>query len=160
MSGDDERRPHQRLRVLVLYHSRHGNTRFLAEAIAAATGANRLEIGRGLRLRETYDLVFLGSPVRFGGPAGPVRAFARRLGPALSAAAIAPFCCCAVWPGLFFRRIRCLFAPRRILPGIAFRSPLRRDERTEARRAVSWARRALRQHRRTGPERDERRAPR
>ena len=79
-------------RILVLYHSRHGNTRLLAEAIAAATGAALLVLSEGRRRGDqpalrACGLLFLGGPVHFGGPAAPLRALAHRPWPAEAAGA-------------------------------------------------------------------------
>lgn len=106
-------------KVLVLYYSQTGNTKVVAEAIAAQLGADMEEIvavdpydgdfqatiGRCLQEREAgvlpevqplkanlsaYDIIFLGYPVWFGTYAPPVTALLGQID--LSGKKVVPFC--------------------------------------------------------------------
>ena len=91
-------------KALVVYYSRSGNTRAVAEAIHAAVGGDIVELqpvtpypeayrATSLKHRighiEAYDVVFVGSPNWWGSVAGPVRTFLSEYD--LAGKRIAPF---------------------------------------------------------------------
>jgi flavodoxin len=111
-------------RILVVYYSRTGTTRLVAEQVANALGADieevsdranrmgrlgyfrslfegtfrrRSEIGPPVHELETYDLVLLGSPVWTGSVSSPVRSFIRRHRDRMKAVGF--FCTCGGWRG-------------------------------------------------------------
>lgn len=74
------------MNAVVVYESRYGNTKAVAEAIAGEVGA----AGHAVELRDvrdrgaepTGDILFVGSPVHLGSVTGRVRRFVRSLDPA------------------------------------------------------------------------------
>jgi flavodoxin len=75
------------VRVIVVYDTKYGNTKLVAEKIAAGTGE-----GEGIEtaisdVEETdpkdavdYDAIVIGSPTHFGGPARGINKFIDKLG--------------------------------------------------------------------------------
>ncbi len=75
------------MKGVIVYESHYGNTKLVAEAIAAALTAAGHE-AELRNVREKYpapprgDLLFLGSPVRFGAVSGKVKDYVQKLDPA------------------------------------------------------------------------------
>jgi flavodoxin len=68
------------MRTVVLYFSRTGNTKFMAEAIANAIKAPAFDIASSEpAVVEDYDMVILGTPVEGFRPSKDALAFAERL---------------------------------------------------------------------------------
>lgn len=63
------------MNIAVRYYTRSGNTKKLAEAIAAAAGVEAQEVS--VPLAEKVDVLFLGSSVYAGGVDEAVKAFVR-----------------------------------------------------------------------------------
>jgi len=80
------------MNALVAYYSESDNTKKLAGALAAGLGtqALRLETVDPGAL-DGYDLICIGSPVQYGGPAEKVRDFISRM-PMLKGKPCAAFC--------------------------------------------------------------------
>ena len=78
------------MRALVLYYSKTGNTRKVAEAIAAELDARLRTIDDPGDIA-AFDLICIGTPVYLFSPAGKVKSFLRRL-PRLDGKKVAGFC--------------------------------------------------------------------
>jgi flavodoxin len=72
------------LKAVVVYDTYYGNTKRVAEAVADELKAEGHEVD--LRsVRDDYpappmgDLMFVGSPIRFGGPTGRIKKFVKKL---------------------------------------------------------------------------------
>jgi hypothetical protein len=153
-------------KTAVLFYSRTGNTRMIAEAIAAAIGAALIELHLlrseldagfvGLPqavlwallgsppivdppevVEEEYDLLFVGTPVWFGRPAAPLRRFLAE--GRVQAKRIAVFCCCSLLRGGVFRHLAASFIPGSVIATTSFRAPMLHDEIRAGERARSWA---------------------
>ena len=91
------------MKTCVLYFSRTGNTKRMAEAIAEATKAPTFNIASSEpSIAENYDLLILGTPVEGFRPAMETVAFVERLPKAEGKKAIL-FCTCALWKGRTFK---------------------------------------------------------
>lgn len=137
------------LRTAVFYYSRRGGTRMIAEAVAAATGAELRPVeaikeppaGGPAGPAPACDLAFLGTPARLGWMPPAVRRFCARAG---RPGAVALFCTGRFGRGRLFRRLKAALPGTRCLAEAAFRSPLVGDERAELARARAWARQVVR----------------
>ena len=86
----------------VLYFSRTGNTKSMAEAIAEAIKAPVFAImSSDPSVVEGFDLVIVGTPVEGFNPAKETTAFLERLPKTEGKKAIL-FCTCALWKGRTF----------------------------------------------------------
>jgi len=80
------------MRALVAFYSESDNTKKLADALASGLGTQAMRLEAvDVRTLSSYDLICLGSPVQYGGPASKVRDFIARM-PALSGKSCAAFC--------------------------------------------------------------------
>ena len=94
------------MKPCVLYFSRTGNTKQLAEAISDLTNAPIFDIASSEpSIVENYDLVILGTPVEGFKPAKETVAFVERLPKAEDKKAIV-FCTCRLWKGSTFDVLR------------------------------------------------------
>jgi flavodoxin len=85
------------MKPVVLYFSRTGNTKRLAEAIAQQTNAPIFSITSSEpNIVEAYDTIILGTPVEGSSPAKETRAFVERLPLAQGKKAIV-FCTCRMF---------------------------------------------------------------
>lgn len=85
------------MRALVIYYSKTGNTKKIAEAIAAELDATLRTIDEPGDIT-FFDLVCVGTPVRFFLPTERMRSFLRRL-PKLDGQKVAGFCTMAIGGG-------------------------------------------------------------
>jgi flavodoxin len=91
------------MKTCVLYFSRTGNTKRMAEAIAESTKAPAFDIASSEpSVVENYDLLILGTPVEGSSPAKETLAFIERLPKADDKKAIL-FCTHALWKGSTFK---------------------------------------------------------
>lgn len=80
------------MRALVAYYSESDNTKKLAEALASGLGTQAVPLAAvDPGTLSGYDLVCIGTPVQYGGPARKVRDFLSRM-PALPGKKCAAFC--------------------------------------------------------------------
>ncbi|MBU1132103.1 NAD(P)H-dependent oxidoreductase [Patescibacteria group bacterium] len=156
------------MKILVIYYSLDGNTKFISEKIAESIGADILELkpkkelvpasgflryfwgGRqaimgGKPELESlekncadYDLVFLGTPVWALKYAPPVNTFFSNV--KLENKKIALFCCHGGAPGGTLNKMKKRLAGNEFVGAIDFREPLKHDKEAEAKRAAEWAR--------------------
>jgi len=153
-------------RILVIYYSHEGNTRFVAQTIAEAVGADLLELkprkelrpqglmkyawGGGQVMMKTrpelqpldrdpaaYDLLFIGTPVWAWNYAPPLRSFIHSA--RLSGKQVALFCCHGGDPSKTLPNMIKALEGNEVLGALDLRSPLDHREET-ARRAADWAR--------------------
>jgi flavodoxin len=159
------------MQILVVYFSLNGNTRLMAEQIAAATGAERLELkpvnpvpDRGFRKYiqggrqvltgaepeleplgvdpAAYDVLFIGTPVWAGTLAPALRTFLRDV--TLTGKTIALFCCHGGGgPARTFKRMRAALAGNRVVAETAFRDPRTHATANQTAEAERWARAVL-----------------
>jgi len=156
----------QNPRILVVYYSFEGNTRLIAQAIAAATGAETLELtprkeiathgfmkffwgGRQAVMKiqpelepfevdpKIYDLLFIGTPVWAFTYALPLRAFFSKC--CLAGKKVAFFCCNDGGKGKTFENFRKALNGNEILGEIEFVAPLKRNREQAVSRAKEWA---------------------
>jgi flavodoxin len=91
------------MKICVLYFSRTGNTKRMAEAIAEATKAQTFDIASSEpSVAENYDLLILGTPVEGARPAMETVAFVERLPKTEGKKAIL-FCTHRLWKGSTFK---------------------------------------------------------
>jgi flavodoxin len=91
------------MRTCVLYFSRTGNTKRMAEAISDSTKAPAFDIASSeSSVVENYDLLILGTPVEGSRPAEEILAFVERLPKAEDKKTIL-FCTYALWKGSTFK---------------------------------------------------------
>jgi flavodoxin len=155
------------MKKLVVYYSFDGNTRFIAERIAAATGADLLELkpkkdlqtrgfmkylwgGRQVVHKETpeletfeydpaaYDLLFVGTPVWAFTYAPAMRSFLLNHRP--SARKVALFCCSGGGPGKTLATLKAALAGNEVLGEMGFVEPLQKNKEEQAAQAEVWAR--------------------
>jgi flavodoxin len=80
------------MHALVAYYSESDNTKKLAEALASGLGTKPVRIEDvDVKSLAAYDLVCIGTPVQYGGPAAKVRDFIARM-PAMNGKKCAAFC--------------------------------------------------------------------
>jgi flavodoxin len=157
--------PENSLKKLVVFYSFEGNTRFVAETIAAKVGADLLELqpqkeisthgfmkyfwgGRQATMKvkpellplekdpDDYDLIYLGTPVWAFTFAPPVRTFLTGHPPVRKK--IALFCCYEGGLGKTFENLRTLLTGSEILSEKTFLTPLRKKTETQI-QAEKWA---------------------
>ena len=91
------------MKTCVLYFSRTGNTKRLAEAISDSTKAPAFDIASFQpSVVENYDLLIIGTPVEGSRPTKEILAFIERLPKAAGKKAIL-FCTHALWKGSTFK---------------------------------------------------------
>jgi flavodoxin len=91
------------MKPVVLYFSRTGNTKRMAEAISESTKAPAFDIASSEpSVVENYDLLILGTPVEGSRPAKEILAFIERLPKAEGKKTIL-FCTYAFWKGSTFK---------------------------------------------------------
>ncbi len=157
------------MRLLVIYYSLEGNTRFIAGQIAEATGADLLELktlaeppegfkkyfwgGRQVMTKEkpalasfekdpaVYDLIFIGTPVWAFSFAPALRTFFSQV--LLRGKKLALFCCSGGGPGRTLSHMEESLGNNTIVSRIAFVEPLRAREKNAA-LARAWAKDAAR----------------
>lgn len=80
------------MKALVAYYSESDNTKKLAGAVASGLGTQPVSIAAvDVGTLADYDLICLGTPVQYGGPAREVRDFIARM-PVLQGVGCAAFC--------------------------------------------------------------------
>ena len=90
------------MKSCVLYFSRTGNTKQMAEAISEATNAPVYSMASSEpSVVEDFDMLILGTPVEGFRPAKETTAFVERLPKTEGKKAIV-FCTCALWKGRTF----------------------------------------------------------
>jgi flavodoxin len=155
----------EQLRIGVIYYSFEGNTRMVAQAIAAQTGGDLVELqpqkevthgfmkyfwgGKQAVMKEKpallplernpeeYDLIFLGTPVWAFTYAPPLHTFLAEH--SLQNKQIALFSCAGGSFGKVFVNLRAKLTGNRILGELALIEPLRRDQATIRQQAQKWA---------------------
>ena len=156
------------LRKIVVFHSYGGNTRFVAEALAEAVGADLAELSTREELRleswkpylggreidlnskpelaplrsdpRDYDVVFIGTPVWNGRQTLVLNSFFERY--PLQGKKVALFCTYANNPWGTLGEMRGQLGGNEVIGEQAFRRPLQSREQT-ARQASDWARSVL-----------------
>ncbi|MFH1084150.1 MAG: flavodoxin [Chloroflexota bacterium] len=169
----------KQLRALVVYYSFEGNTRHIAQAIAAELGADLLELrpvrdvptrgfikyawggslvvmGRKPPLEpfavdtDDYDLLFIGTPVWAFTYAPALRSFFAQV--ALRGREFALYCCHEGGPGKTLAHMARALPDNDILDATDFRLPLAAPAESAA-RARAWARQVLARRRQPRPPR-------
>ncbi len=93
------------MRTCVLYFSRTGKTKYMAEAIANALQAPTFDIASAApTVVEDYDMIILGTPVEGAHPAKETAAFIERL-PTTDGKKAILFCTCRLFKGGTFKAI-------------------------------------------------------
>ena len=157
------------MKILVIYYSFEGNTRFIAETIANSINADILELkakeeikandfmkyvlgGRQVVMQmkpellsfnenpENYDLIFIGTPVWAWTFAPAVRTLLSTL--KLHNKKIALFCCHGGQPGKTFDKLKAFLNGNKILGEIDFMEPLNNKE-YNSNNAREWAKEIL-----------------
>jgi flavodoxin len=91
------------MKPVVLYFSRTGNTKRMAEAISESTKAPAFDIASSEpSVVENYDMLIIGTPVEGSRPAKEILAFIERLPKTEGKKAIL-FCTYALWKGSTFK---------------------------------------------------------
>jgi flavodoxin len=94
------------MKPCILYFSRTGNTKSMAEAIAEAIKAPVFAIASSdPSVVEAFDLLIVGTPVEGFNPAKETTAFVERLPKTEGKKAIL-FCTCALWKGRTFGSLK------------------------------------------------------
>lgn len=155
------------MKTLVAFYSFEGNTRFVADQMATALQADRLDLilhddlksrsfikylwgGKQVLLKQrpalepfdidpqAYDLILLGTPVWAGTYAPALATFFDRV--TFSDRNVALFCCYGGTAGRTFARMVAKLAGNRIVGQIGFREPLKHDSAICETQAANWAR--------------------
>lgn len=154
------------MKTLVVYYSLDGNTKFIAESIAAAVNADILTLvpkkavstsgfgkffwgGKQVLFKdkpelnsldknpEEYDFIFLGSPVWAGTYAPAFNSFFSDI--KIQGKNTALFCCYGGSAGKTFENFEKALAGNQVLSSIGFKDPLKGDKDLEVKRAEDWA---------------------
>jgi flavodoxin len=154
------------MKKAVIFYSFEGNTKLMAETIAAAIGADLLELrpkkeirskgfmryvwgGRAALMKimpellpfdkdvQGYDLIFIGTPVWAFTYAPPLRSFFA-VHP-LKDKKIAFFCCHGGGKGNIFGKVKTALKNCHILGEIDFKEPLRTNTAAHIAKARTWA---------------------
>ncbi len=155
------------MKKLVIYYSLEGNTKLMAESIAAQTQADILKIEtvkevpakgfrkyfwgvKGVLMKQSpalkplnkdpqdYDLLFIGTPVWASSYAPPLKTF-MKTNP-VKGKKIALFCCHQGMRGAVFAKMRQAFAGNEIISEIDFHEPLKDKTQPNIIKAKEWAR--------------------
>jgi flavodoxin len=153
------------MKILVVYYSFEGNTRFAAETIARIAGADIMELkpvkeisthgfmkfvwgGRQAVMKkkpallpmsinpEKYDLIIVGTPVWAFTVAPPLNTFFEEY--SIKDKTIALFCCHEGNFGKTFIRMRSAFEGNRIIGQLDVFAPLKKNKDASAEKIVSW----------------------
>ncbi len=154
------------MKILVIYYSFEGNTKFIAESIAKAVGADILELkpkkemkthnfmkyfwgGKKIVMKEKpillpfdknpqdYDILFIGTPVWVWTYAPPLYTFFESV--ELNNKKIALFCCNAGGKGKIFEKMSKILSGNEIVGEIDFLEPLKNDSENNRNIAIQWA---------------------
>jgi flavodoxin len=154
------------MKVLVVYYSFEGNTRFIAETIAHEIGAEFLVLkpkkeiqthgfmkyfwgGKQATMKETpellplkknpsdYDFIFIGTPVWAFTFAPPLRSFFSTQ--KLKGKKVALFCCHGGNMGKTLEQMKEQVMGNTVVGEIDFREPLKNDKEGAMRTAQQWA---------------------
>lgn len=155
------------MKKLVVYYSLTGNTKFIAEAVAKAAGADILELktegelikkesfmkyfwgGKKVMMEEKpallpfdknptdYDLLFIGTPVWAWNFAPPLRSFFAQI--KLTGKKIALFCANGGDMGKTFNEMKKELAGNEFVGEIEFLEPLKNNKEGCAEEAKQWA---------------------
>ncbi|XES76453.1 MAG: flavodoxin family protein [Candidatus Bathyarchaeia archaeon] len=90
------------MRICVLYFSRTGKTKYMAEGIANALQVPAYDIASSEPSVEDYDMIILGTPVEGARPAKETAAFIERL-PTTDGKKAILFCTCRLFKGGTFK---------------------------------------------------------
>lgn len=154
------------MRTLVIFYSLEGNTQFIAEKIAQTVGADCVALrprkaypatgigkfiwgGKAVLFGETpelinepidwnsYDTIFIGTPIWAGSYAPPIKTFLRQY--PIQGKKIALFACHGGGGAeKCFQRLRSALSQNTVLGQMAFSQPLGGPEQS-ARQAADWA---------------------
>jgi len=154
------------MKKLVIYYSLEGNTRFIAEQVAAAVAADLLELkpkhdiqprgfmryfwgGKQVIMQAKpellpfavnpadYDLLFIGTPVWAWNYAPALNTFFAKV--KLQGKLIGLFCCSGGMEGKTRANMARALAGNTIIGEIGFQDPLKHDRHADAKRAQQWA---------------------
>ncbi|RKZ27940.1 flavodoxin [bacterium] len=158
------------MRILVVFYSYEGNTKFIAQSIAEAVDGDILELkrkterksrgvlkyfwgGREVFMRKTpelfqfdknpedYDLIFIGTPVWSWNFAPPLRTFFKKV--KLRGKKIALFCCHAGGKGKIFDKLKSQLKDNEFVGEIDFKEPLKHNPDEAKAKAMEWARKIV-----------------
>ena len=158
------------MRSLVVYYSLEGNTRYIAEAIKEAVGADSFELkpeveinpkgfmkymegGRQVVKKETpnlknldlnpddYDVLFIGTPVWAFSYTPALRTLFAQC--PIKAKKIALFCCQGGQPGKTFGNIKNAIPDNTFLGEIDFKEPLKNNKEESRQKAIDWAKKII-----------------
>jgi flavodoxin len=108
------------MKPIILYFSRTGNTKRMAEAISESTKAPAFDISSSEpAVVEDFDLLIVGTPIEGFRPAQETTAFVERLPKAEGKKAIL-FCTCAFWKGRTFKVLEKNYSTEATTPCLAF----------------------------------------
>lgn len=155
------------MKTLVIYYSLEGNTRFIAQKIAEATGADLLELklkketvkphslskyfrgGKQVMMKEKpellsfdynpqdYDLLFIGTPVWAWNYSPPISTFLSTV--KLADKRIALFCCHGGAKNNTLENMEAELPGNKTVGKIDFKEPLRNNPEECAAKAKEWA---------------------
>ena len=155
------------MKTLVVYYTLEGNTRFIAQKIAEATGADVLELrpkketvkphslskyfwgGKQVMMKEKpellpfdlnpedYDLLFIGSPVWAWNFTPPLGTFFSQV--KLTGKKIALFCSCGGAKNKTLENMEAELPGNKIVGKIDFKEPLKNNPEECAEKAKRWA---------------------
>lgn len=154
------------MKTLVIFYSFEGNTRLIAHSIAAAVGADVLELrtktelapkgfmkyfvgGRAAFKKEKpelcpldkdpgqYDVIFIGTPVWAFTFTPPLNTFFTEN--RLSNKKVALFCCHGGGKGKVFEKMKEALAGNEIVGELDFKEPLRSSKDASVQKAKEWA---------------------
>ncbi len=155
------------MKPLVVYFSLSGNTKFIAENIAAETGADILEIrtmvpyrpgSRSMNIKafiqvfmrsaprlrffdrnpNSYEIIFIGSPVWVGTYSPAIRSFFKKI--VLKDKKVAVFCCHSGRAGRMLYDMKERLAGSDVVGEKSFYKPLTFEKTRNAHTARGWAR--------------------
>ncbi len=161
------------MKVLIVYYSLEGNTRFIADTIAKATSADLLELKpikeiakKGVLKYLTggiqawkkeapellswdkdpndYNLIFIGTPVWAWTYSAPCHTFLSTTN--LKNKKIAFFCCHGGDKGRTFKNMKKALIDNHLIDCIDFREPLKRNKEASEKKAIEWAKKILTNH--------------
>jgi len=127
------------MKAIVIYYSVTGNSKCIAEVIAATLQADVLRLPhRGIpSVCGVYDLMVIGAPVwAFGLPA-PVSRFLKTV--PFDHKRVALYCCYSVYKGRIFTQLKDLLRHANIVGERSFREPLHFRSKQQAEDARTWA---------------------
>ncbi len=140
------------MKPCILFFSRTGNTKSMAEAISKAIKAPIFDItSSGPSAVNNFDLLIVGTPVEGFNPAKETTEFVERLPKTKGKKAIV-FCTCALWKGRTFSTLRKKLASKGYETMLNISKKMKKDAQADFSNSINEIQKALKDSQRLDTE--------